>query len=158
MSTWRGDRGVAIANRLVQMANHGCRIKILYGQSSPRVTGLLRWHDRRGRISVRGTAFDRDFDGEADLFAHAKYMTLRGRWKDDRTSWVTWTGSSNWSDGGLRGDELVFRIKGKSTHRRYVRNFSDISRTRSYYSSRSAFDLATGARSPSLREPTFHDD
>jgi hypothetical protein len=34
-----------------------------------------------------------------------------------------WTGSENWSNLGLRNDEVTIRIPGRATHNAYVANF-----------------------------------
>ena len=122
MHTMKGGRGDYLAKRMRGLWAAGCDIKVIYG--------LMGWHTkqalgaatRRGRIPLRSTGFDYNGDLEVDRYTHHKYATISGFYAGKKRS-LTFTGSSNWSNRGTYGDEIIFKIAGSKFVRQYNGNF-----------------------------------
>ncbi|MEV7428545.1 phospholipase D-like domain-containing protein [Nocardioides sp. NPDC092400] len=120
MTSWFGERGTRLAWRVRRMQNHGCDVKIVYAVMGNEVLRILR---REGRRPVRMRQIVQDFDGDGvyDRYLHMKVLTIRGRYRGDRSAWITVNGSANWSPAVLNSDEAVLRIKRPSVLRDYDR-------------------------------------
>ena len=123
MHTMRGQRAEKIAVRLREMWARGCNIKVLYGLMGFPVKQKLGAVTSRGRIPLRSLGYDYNEDGDVDRYTHQKYLTVRGQWGGRTKARVTFTGSSNWSDKGTGGDEVVFNIHGPGVLARYNKNW-----------------------------------
>jgi phosphatidylserine/phosphatidylglycerophosphate/cardiolipin synthase-like enzyme len=107
MHSWGQDRGVYLARRLRNLYGAGCDVRLLYGLAGAKVRAELARPTRRGRIPIRSTGYDTNDDGELDLYTHQKNLFIAGHYGDRRAARIVVTGSSNWTGGGIRGDELV---------------------------------------------------
>ena len=76
-----------------------------------------------GRIPLRSTGYDYNEDGDVDRYTHQKYLTIKGIWAGRNDASVTFTGSSNWSNKGTGGDEIVFNMHGPGYVAKYNRNW-----------------------------------
>lgn len=123
MSAWEGDRGVYLARKVMSKWNQGCDMRVIYGVIGDRVKAVLTGPSSRGRLPVRIAARDRDRNGLLDLHTHTKYLLVSGRFRRDPSSWIVWTGSTNWSDRAIRSDELTVRISRRGAFARYRAHF-----------------------------------
>jgi hypothetical protein len=79
---------------------------------------------------VRSNGFDTNggeggaSDGEIDLYSHMKVLLISGHYGDDTSANVSVTGSSNYQDSGLTGDEMVLSIKGRKIYRGYLADWN----------------------------------
>ena len=118
MTSWHGERGAEIAQRLVQMQNRGCNIKIIYAVMGNEVLRVLR-HEGRRAVPIRQVVQDFNGDGVYDRYLHTKVLTINGRYRGDPAAWITFNGSANWSPAALASDEAVMRISGRKLVGRY---------------------------------------
>lgn len=123
MHTMRGPRAEKIAERLRAMYARGCNIRVLYGLMGFPVKRKLGAVTSRGRIPLRSTGYDYNEDGDVDRYTHQKYLTVKGNWGGRKGVSVVFTGSSNWSNKGLGGDEIVFNTFGPGNVSEYNANF-----------------------------------
>lgn len=123
MHTMRGPRAEYIADRLRTMWARGCDIKVLYGLMGFPVKRHIGANTSRGRIPLRSTGYDYNGDGDVDRYTHQKYLTIRGYWGGDKDAAVTFTGSSNWTNKGTGGDEIVFNMHGPGNVAKYNANW-----------------------------------
>jgi phosphatidylserine/phosphatidylglycerophosphate/cardiolipin synthase-like enzyme len=127
MYGWNGERGVYLAKKVADLSRHGCNIKVLESDAGGRVVQILA----RNGVLIKSPDFDRNNNGEVDMFTHAKYMILGGRYGKDTSGWHVWTGSQNWSDRSLNGDELTVHIPRRGAFWNYRQNFDHIWQKRS---------------------------
>ncbi|GEP38747.1 hypothetical protein NPS01_24100 [Nocardioides psychrotolerans] len=118
-TSMHGDRGKEIANRLRDMYENGCDIKIVYAVFGNNVLQILR-NTNRGRIPIRQIAQDFDLDGVYDKYLHMKNMSVSGVYKGKTDANVTWNGSANWTQVALVSDEIVMRIVGPRIRAQYA--------------------------------------
>lgn len=123
MHTMRGPRAEYIAERLRTMWGRGCDIKVLYGLMGFPVKRKLGQPTSRGRIPLRSTGYDYNADGDVDRYTHQKYLTIKGWWGGKPDASVTFTGSSNWTNKGTGGDEIVFNMHGPGNVAKYNKNW-----------------------------------
>ena len=105
-----GTRGLWIAKKLRSLWNSGCDVGIIYAVSSRPVLSILRSSSGRGRVPMRQSVIRNRAD-EIVKYNHSKWMTIAGRWAGNSRSWLTLSGSSNWSDT-FGNDEQMQRISG----------------------------------------------
>ena len=127
MYGWNGARGVYLAKKVADLSRHGCNIKVLESDAGGRVAQILA----RNGVLIKSPDFDRNNNGKVDVFTHAKYMILGGRYGKDTSGWHVWTGSQNWSDRSLNGDELTVHIPRRGAFWDYRQNFDHIWQKRS---------------------------
>ena len=120
MTSWHGRRRDKIAWRVRRLANRGCDVKIVYAVAGNEVLRILRREGRRP-IPLRQIVQDFDGDGVYDRYLHTKVLTIRGRYRSDRSAYVTLNGSGNWTPVSLVSDEAVLRIRRKKVLTRYNR-------------------------------------
>ncbi len=125
MYGWVDSRGLYLAKKVADLDRAGCDVRVILSAPGGRVVRNLI----AGGVLVKSADLDLDhnentgFDQTAfEVFTHEKYMTLSGSYRGEMGRHV-WTGSENWSNLGLRNDEVTIRIPGASTHRAYVANF-----------------------------------
>ncbi|WP_341926618.1 phospholipase D-like domain-containing protein [Nocardioides psychrotolerans] len=118
-TSMHGDRGKQIANKLRDMYENGCDIKIVYAVFGNNVLKILR-NTNRGRIPIRQIAQDFDLDGVYDKYLHMKNMAVSGVYKGRTDANVTWNGSANWTQVALVSDEIVMRIVGPRIRAQYA--------------------------------------
>ncbi|GEP36317.1 hypothetical protein NSZ01_40850 [Nocardioides szechwanensis] len=118
-TSMHGERGKQIANRLRDMYENGCDIKIVYAVFGNQVLSILR-HTSRGKMPIRQIAQDFDLDGVYDKYLHMKNMAVSGVYKGRTDANVTWNGSANWTGVALASDEIVMRIIGPRIRAQYA--------------------------------------
>lgn len=132
MFAWNGDRGMAIARKLIRLDRDGCHVSIVYGAPSAKVRDVLKASAQRGGIKLWDSRMDRKNQGFFDLRVHHKYLLINGRYGSDRSSWRVHTGSANWGRGTLRGgDENTLNVVSRRAYRQYIRNWDHVVRTSS---------------------------
>ncbi len=124
MHAWNTKRGVWLAKKVRQLHAQGCDVKVMYGTASATVRAEFAKQTKRGPLRVHVDGYDTNADGLIDLYGHLKVLTIAGNWNGDKSARYTWTGSSNWGNSGLRGDEIIFRIKGNTQMRKYNKQFN----------------------------------
>jgi len=119
MTSWYGDRGIAIATRVRELATEGCDVRIVYAVAGNEALRVLR---RLGPTPVPMQQIVQDFDGDGvyDRYLHAKVLTIKGTYRH-RQAAVVLNGSANWSPKVLASDEALFRVQGRGLVRQYNR-------------------------------------
>ncbi|CAN5553289.1 hypothetical protein BH10ACT10_BH10ACT10_09520 [soil metagenome] len=116
MHAWNGDRGVALARRLVDLRTRGCNVRVLAGIGFGRhVRSVLE----RAHVPMRRTA-------SGSGFTHEKLLLVSGHYAGRRDAGFVWTGSHNWTDRSLHNDEVTLRVAGQRLVTAYQRNFKRI--------------------------------
>ena len=103
-----------IAKKLRSLWNSGCDIQIIYSVSSRPVMSILRNGSGRGAIPVRQSVIT---NGKREIvkYNHSKWMTITGRFGGSTGTYVTMSGSANWSLFAFPGDEQVQTITAPPT-------------------------------------------
>jgi hypothetical protein len=130
-----GERGLYIAQHMVKMRKAGCRMRVLYGLIAPRIHRTLK----NGGVPNRRTIFDRDDNGYTDMYTHMKYVGVNGVVGRDTSARVMYTGSENFSQKTVYGDEVWQRIPSSRAWRRYQELFDMIWRSNYYSNPKYAF-------------------
>ena len=76
-------------------------------------------------MKVRTASYDRDRNGTKDLYTHEEHMILSGN-LGGKAGWHMWTGSQNWSDIALIGDEVTMHVPRRGAFYEYRKNFDFI--------------------------------
>ncbi len=118
-----GERGEWLARKLRYLWEHKCSVSIIYSVSSRPVLSILRSHSGRGPIPMRQSVIT-DGYGTIVKYNHSKWMTIIGHWGTSPAAYVTFSGSANWANLALGGDEQMQRIVGRTEAVRYLRNFA----------------------------------
>ncbi|MGA8245440.1 MAG: phospholipase D-like domain-containing protein [Nocardioides sp.] len=101
-----GERGLAIAHRLVQMHERGCNIRVVYAMFGSRALHVLR-HTSPTPVPLTHLAYDSNCDGIYDKYVHMKSMVISGVYGKDHAARIVWNGSANWTPVSLASDEVV---------------------------------------------------
>lgn len=127
MFAWSDDRGVRLAQRVVELDSLGCDVSVIHGVMGWQVREILKGSARHGGIELFNSRFDRDRDGGMDFRTHEKYMLISGVYAGDRSAWRVHTGSQNWTSVSLTGsDEATLNITGRAAYVEYKRNWDYI--------------------------------
>ena len=125
MYGWVDSRGLYLAQRVADLDRSGCDVRVILSAPGGRVVRTLM----RGGVLVKSADLDLDHNENTgfdetpyEVFTHQKYMALSGSYRGEM-GYQVWTGSENWSNLGLRNDEVTIRVPGRSTHAAYVANF-----------------------------------
>ncbi|HET6563658.1 MAG TPA: phospholipase D-like domain-containing protein [Marmoricola sp.] len=130
MFRWNRKWGKRIAQKLVSLADNGCRLDIIYGAPSRELRLYLTDAARRSaRISLWDSRFDPNGNGEVNLRVHTKYLLVSGVHGGDRSSWRVTTGSQNWGASLRTSDENTITIDDRAVHAAYVRNWQHVVNT-----------------------------
>jgi phosphatidylserine/phosphatidylglycerophosphate/cardiolipin synthase-like enzyme len=124
MHAWNGRRGTYLAKKIRSLYANGCDIRLMYGYAGEKVRATFATKTKRGYVPVHTTGYDTDEDGFIDLYTHQKELLISGHYGSDHSKKMVVTGSSNWQDEGLRGDEEIFLIKRGAAYKDYARNFN----------------------------------
>lgn len=154
MHAWRTERGVYLARKIRALYAAGCDVKIQYGISSKDVRAVFAQRTKRGYVPVRANGYDTNGDGLIDKYAHVKNLMISGRYGDNRRDNRIYTGSSNWSNTGLSGDEVILRVLGRGLFLDYMREFNKIWRVagrRVQYQGRTSGRLEPVPLKPDMR-------
>jgi hypothetical protein len=129
---WFGTRGYGFAKQVRAMRDRGCYVRVLYSFMSRSVynkltsgTGGVRMSVRRTIFSLRGTA------KRAEVYSHFKMITASGYVGGNRSANVVWTGSNNFTNDGVKFDEVTMRIASRAAYTQYVNQFNFIVRRKS---------------------------
>lgn len=116
---WHGDRGLYLADRVAQMEEHGCDVKVIISSGGARVVH----HLQSGGVPVRSA--DDHAGGTLAHDVHDKWMTLSGTFNGSPTR-IVWTGSENWSTLAPHNDEVILRVNRGRAYSQYYKNFGFI--------------------------------
>lgn len=130
MHAWDGARGALIANRFRQLYAAGCDVKIIVGYAGYKVRKIFSTPTGRGYVPIKTSAFDTNYDGEIDVYSHAKVLTVNGNYAGSPGRKMVVTGSSNYQDGGQYGDELFLRVYNDRTYRQFADHWGFMWRSR----------------------------
>jgi len=130
MHSWHGTRGLYLARQVRRMYARGCYVRILYSFMSPRVYSVLT-SGAGPRLVARRVLFAGPRGVVAVKYSHLKMYAASGNVAGDRSSWVVWTGSNNWSDRATRSDEVTLRIPSEAVYQAYVHQWKVIRHRRS---------------------------
>ncbi len=109
MHAWFGTRGAKLARQVRGLYNRGCYVRVLYSFMSFTVYRTLH-HGTGHRMSVRRTLFSHN-GRSAYLYSHMKNIDISGHVGDDRSTWLAYTGSHNFTNSGTHYDEVMLRIR-----------------------------------------------
>lgn len=126
MHRWAGGRGAYLADKIVDLWAAGCNVKVMHGSASEEVRREITRSTHRGRVPIRSNGFDDSGDGMIDRYTHHKYLLISGHYGKDLNERRIYTGSSNWAPSGVRGDEVIFRVRGPRLLTQYKNNFDFI--------------------------------
>lgn len=135
MHAWDGERGVYIAKKVRALFGAGCDVKVMYGMASAPVRDVFATKTVRGYLPVHVAGYDtevNDYDGVIDLYNHQKAITISGHFVNTTNATIAFTGSANFQNSGVRGDEIILRINSAGVMQRYVDNFQWMWKTRSH--------------------------
>jgi phosphatidylserine/phosphatidylglycerophosphate/cardiolipin synthase-like enzyme len=130
MHSWHGERGHYLAQRVRQMYDRGCYVRVLYSFMALPVYSELTW-GTGPRMLARRVLFPGPAGVVAAKYSHLKMFAASGNVAGDRSAKVVWTGSNNWTDRGLRADEVTLRIASASVYDAYVRHWRTMLHRRS---------------------------
>jgi len=122
MYGWNGTRGRYLADKVSQLSRRGCDIRVIHSDGGGYVVRTLRANG----VNVRTASYDRNGNGTVDMYTHEKYMILSGKLGTGKPGWHVWTGSQNWSDIALNGDEVTMHIPRRGAFNDYRKNFDFI--------------------------------
>jgi hypothetical protein len=104
MYGWNGTRGVYLAKKVADLSRHGCDIQVLESSAGGKVVRILA----NNGVQIKTPGRIRSQSG-----------------------WHVWTGSQNWSDRSLNGDEITVHIHRRGVFWNYRKNFNHIWEKRS---------------------------
>ncbi len=129
MFYWDGERGQWIRDRLLELAEQGCEVSIVYGAPAAIIAPRLKNFAMDGIITLFDSRVHTDDDGVVDQRVHSKYMIIRGNYNGDTSAKQVFTGSQNWVGGSLtRSDEVLLSIKSDAAYAQYLQNWKDVTR------------------------------
>ncbi|MGH3510386.1 MAG: phospholipase D-like domain-containing protein [Nocardioidaceae bacterium] len=134
---WHSARGVWLAQEVRHLYNKGCYVRILYSFMGHGIFTYLK-AGTGARMVVLRTIFPHDPPHKdakgivmAALYSHMKNFDVSGNVAGNSASWVSWTGSNNFTNLGTHSDEVVMRIASRRIYNRYVAHWKFIAKTRS---------------------------
>ena len=111
-----GDRGIRLAQKVVQLRRAGCDIRIVYALMGNRVHDMFK----ANRVPILQYAYDRNRDGVYDIYVHMKAMAVSGVYGSRTDARVVFNGSANWSAVPLASDEVVGEFWGTGITSAYI--------------------------------------
>lgn len=109
--TWIGLRGAWVANRVRELWNQGCDVRIVYAIMATGVKSILYNPGGRGRIPMRQMLLvDRTY--KPIWYMHDKYITVSGNVGRNPKAYVVFQGSMNFSALSEASDENTQRLEG----------------------------------------------
>ncbi len=130
MHAWHGTRGKWLASRVRQMYNQGCYVRILYSFMGKGTYTTLK-KGTGSRMVIRRVLFSNARQVVAVKYSHQKMFAASGNIAGDRSSWVVWTGSNNFSDRGIKADEVTLRVADRGAFAQYSSNWNFMRKQRS---------------------------
>ncbi len=122
-------RGLWLSKKLRALWQAGCDVRIIYSLATRPVLSILRSTSGRGAIPMKQSVI-RNRRGEIVKYNHSKYMTITGNWGGSTGSWISHSGSANWSNAAFYADEQMQQINGYGTARQFLVNFDQTWRQR----------------------------
>ena len=116
----RGDRGLAIANRLKTLWNARCDVHVGYTVLSYDAYRVLTSRSGRGRVPIKHMAVDKNRDGQFDLYFHLKALAINGNINGNRAAWRLIQGSANSSGLSTISDENQAIVYASYPAKRYL--------------------------------------
>jgi phosphatidylserine/phosphatidylglycerophosphate/cardiolipin synthase-like enzyme len=113
---WNGARGVYLAQKVAELKQDGCDVKLIYGTG---LGAVVRNVMARAQVPMSPGRVK-------GVRTHQKLLTVSGVYDDNPASAFVWTGSHNWSDRALKRDDAVLEIPGLEAYNQYLANFEDI--------------------------------
>ena len=110
---WFDSYGQQIADRLRQMWDRGCDVKIVTTLAGRGVNQTMKQGYGRGPVPMREVTADRNGDGIPEKYLHLKALSISGVYGGDTSASVVFTGSPNWSARAQRSDEVWVRVLNK---------------------------------------------
>jgi len=107
---WFQAYGDKVAQRVRQLWDQGCDIKIVTTLAGGGINKRLKSTAGRGPVPIKMLSVDPDGDGVPNQYLHLKTVSINGVYGGDKTGSVVYTGSHNWSDESRRADEMNFRF------------------------------------------------
>jgi phosphatidylserine/phosphatidylglycerophosphate/cardiolipin synthase-like enzyme len=107
---WFDTYGQKIANRVRQLWDQGCDIKILTTLAGRGINQTLKDPRGRGPVPIKKLTVDRNNDGIPEKYTHMKAMSISGVYDGDSSASVVFTGSPNWSSRAARSEEIWVRV------------------------------------------------
>ena len=151
MYGWNGTRGVYLAKKVADLSRRGCNIQVLESSAGGKVVRILA----NNGVLIKTPDADRNENGKVDVFTHDKWMILGGRIRQ-QSGWHVWTGSQNWSDRSLNGDEITVHIHRRGVFWNYRKNFKHIWEKRStWVADTEPVSTTTTTRSTATRAGTL---
>ena len=123
MHSWHGTRGLYIAKKVRNLYDRGCYVRILYSFLGKGTYNLLK-NGTGGRMIIRRTLFPRPNSDYAGLYSHLKSFAVAGRIGGNSSAYATYTGSENFSDRSIRGDEVMVRIPYRTAFAQYRKHWN----------------------------------
>ena len=114
-AVFNGRPGTAVAQKLRNLHERGCRIKLVYGVLNNNARDALK------KIPRKTILEDTNNDGYVDRYVHMKAMTISGNYDGKRASHVVYQGSANWSGMSTLSDEQGFVVRSKKLEKQYSR-------------------------------------
>jgi len=115
-----GDRGLQIAQRIRQLNQWGCNVKMMYAVMGKRIARVLFDPSGKGPVRAQHYVQDLDCDGVYDRYIHLKSIMVSGNWGDNTNNFVTMNGSHNWSGFGAASDDAGLLVQRESTMLKYT--------------------------------------
>jgi hypothetical protein len=124
MYAWFDQRGDYLAKTVRKKWKQGCSVKIIYAIMNGTSTRVLRDPSGRGAIPMRRSV---TLDGSGAIvdYNHSKYVAVNGLYAHQAAKLV-WTGSMNFTQLGVRSDDIVVRLAGDRVYNAYRTNFSRV--------------------------------
>lgn len=111
-----GDRGMAIARRLVTLKSQGCDIRFVYSLLGGNIRTILK----NGHVPTLQYSYDRNRDGMYDIYLHMKDMAISGVFRGKTDTRMVVNGTANWTPVALQSDEVVAEITSASVTSSYI--------------------------------------
>ncbi len=90
-------RGLWLSKKLRSLWNAGCDVRIIYSLATKPVLDILRHRSGRGPIPMKQSVI-RNRRGQIVKYNHSKSMVITGNWGSSTGSWLSFSGSANWSN------------------------------------------------------------
>ena len=144
-----------LAEKLTSLKGKGCDIQVIY--PSDNVDTNVTTELLKKNIQVYNGRFDRDQNGENDLYPHSKLLMINGVYQGNPKVKVVYAGSWNLTSNSLRqSNEVMLRIPVDKVYDEYEANFAYI---RDNYTDRvSSAAARTTADADAARERTLVDN
>lgn len=123
MYAWYENRGRWLANRIRNLWNQGCDIRIIYGIMGNGIKNQLYSPTGRGRIPMRQILLT-NRDEMPIYYIHDKWVAINGHVGTKTDATTVLQGSFNFSDLGFRSDENFEQQWGLGLYRGYLRDFT----------------------------------